>query len=109
MKDLFKDWKVHALCLAMTVVAELIATQKFVLFGKFGVSLFPMLYALILGILLAIFNTLFCLLNVQVLKGGILSVADCIKVACCNAAPTAHAGLGVYVHFSAFRALFCLC
>ena len=52
MKDLFKDWKVHALCLAMTIVAELIATQKFVLFGKFGVSLFPMLYALILGILL---------------------------------------------------------
>ena len=56
MKDLFKDWKVHALCLAMTVVAELIATQKFVLFGKFGVSLFPMLYALILGIILAIFK-----------------------------------------------------
>ena len=58
MKDLFKDWRVHVLCLALTVVAELIATQKFTLFGKFGVSLFPMLYALILGILLAIFKAI---------------------------------------------------
>lgn len=49
MKELFKDWKVHRLCLALTVVAELIGTKAIGPFGPIGFSLFPMLYALIFG------------------------------------------------------------
>lgn len=47
-----------------------------------------------------------CILShaaVKLLNGGILSVAYRVKVAGGYTATTAHAGLGVYVHFSAFR------
>ncbi len=53
MKEFFKDWKVHALCLALTVAAEFIGIKKFAL-GPIKFSLLPMLYALIFGVLLAI-------------------------------------------------------
>ncbi len=53
MKNLFKDWKVHLLCLALTIVAEIIGIQKFNL-GFLSFSLLPMLYALIFGMILAI-------------------------------------------------------
>ena len=55
MKEFLKDWKVHALCLAMTLVAEFIGIKKFN-FGPLSFSLLPMLYALVLGMLLAIFK-----------------------------------------------------
>ncbi len=53
MKEFFKDWKVHALCLALTIVAEFIGVKKFA-FGPIKFSLLPMLYALIFGVILAI-------------------------------------------------------
>jgi len=53
MKELFKDWRVHLMCLALTVVAELIGLQKFS-FGPIAFSLFPMLYALIFGLILGV-------------------------------------------------------
>lgn len=55
MKEFFKDWKVHALCLLLTVVAEIIGIKK-LQFGPIGFSLLPMLYALIFGVLLAVFK-----------------------------------------------------
>lgn len=54
MKDLFKDWKVHAICLALVLVAEAIGTKKFGPFGPIAFSLFPMLYALIFGAILGV-------------------------------------------------------
>jgi hypothetical protein len=51
----FKDWKVHAVCLAMVIVAELIGNFKVAL-GMLSFTLLPMLYALIIGALLAIFK-----------------------------------------------------
>lgn len=53
MKDLFKDWKVHAMCLALTLLAEFIGVKKFA-FGPLSFSLLPMLYALILGLVLGV-------------------------------------------------------
>lgn len=53
MKKYFKDWRVHALCLALTLVAEFIGTRKFS-FGPVSFSLLPMLYALILGMILGV-------------------------------------------------------
>jgi hypothetical protein len=53
LKNFFKDWKVHLLCLALTVAAELIGVHKFQFGSMISFSLFPMLYALIFGIILA--------------------------------------------------------
>jgi hypothetical protein len=53
MKELLKDWKVHALCLVLVLAAEFIGTKSFH-FGPVGFSLFPMLYALVFGAILAI-------------------------------------------------------
>ncbi|MGI6357088.1 MAG: DUF3100 domain-containing protein [Bacillota bacterium] len=49
---LFKDWKVFALCFAMVVVSELIGSQP-VKMGKLSFTLLPMLYALVIGLVLA--------------------------------------------------------
>lgn len=53
MKDLFKDWKVHLLCIILTLVAECIGVIKFS-FGPLSFSLLPMLYALIFGLVLGV-------------------------------------------------------
>lgn len=55
MKDFFKDWKVHVLCLILTLRAEFIGIKKFS-FGPISFSLLPMLYALVFGALLAVFK-----------------------------------------------------
>ncbi len=51
-----KDWKVHVLCLVITVIAELIGTMKIAINGARGggisFSLIPMLFAIIIGIAL---------------------------------------------------------
>lgn len=52
-KGLFSDWKVHVLCAAMTLAAEFIGKMSFK-FGPVSFTLFPMLYAIIIGILLAV-------------------------------------------------------
>jgi hypothetical protein len=46
-----KDWKVQVLCILMVIAAELIGNQKFV-FGLLSFTLFPMLYALVIGAVL---------------------------------------------------------
>lgn len=48
----FKDWKVHLLCLILVVIADGIAKYP-VSFGIIKFTLLPMLYALVLGIILA--------------------------------------------------------
>lgn len=53
MKDLMKDWKIHALCLILVIVSEFIGARKFA-FGPIGFSLIPMLYALILGAVMGV-------------------------------------------------------
>ncbi len=53
MKDNALDWKIHGLALILTLIAELIGTQKFD-FGFMAFSLFPMLYVLILGGILGV-------------------------------------------------------
>ncbi len=53
MKNFFSDWKVHALCLAMVLASEFIGLQSFK-FSFLSFSLFPMLYALVIGMILAI-------------------------------------------------------
>ncbi len=47
-----KDWKVHAICLGLVVVSELIGTRPFK-FGIVSFSLLPMLFALVIGIILS--------------------------------------------------------
>lgn len=47
-----KDWKVHALCLAMVLASEFIGKFS-VNLGKLSFTLLPMLYALVIGIILA--------------------------------------------------------
>ena len=47
------DWKIHALCFVLTMIAELIGTMKFDL-GFVAFSLFPMLYVLIMGMILGV-------------------------------------------------------
>lgn len=47
-----KDWKVHAFCFGMVLASELIGAKPFK-FGPIGFTLLPMLYALIIGIILA--------------------------------------------------------
>ncbi len=49
----FADWKIHALCFVLSMIAEFIGTQKFD-FGFIAFSLFPMLYVLILGMILGV-------------------------------------------------------
>lgn len=51
-----KDWRVHTLCLAMVVIAELIGKKTFGPWGPVGFTLFPMLYSLIIGVILAQFK-----------------------------------------------------
>ena len=55
MKEFLKDWKVHALCGVMVLAAELIGKHSFA-FGPLSFTLFPMLYTIIMGILLALFK-----------------------------------------------------
>ena len=55
MKEYFKDWKVHLLCGVMVIAAELIGKRAFNL-GPLSFTLFPMLYTIIFGILLALFK-----------------------------------------------------
>ena len=57
MKDLLKDWKVHALALVLTLIAEFIGTRRFDL-GFTAFSLFPMLYVLIMGAVLGGFKVI---------------------------------------------------
>ena len=51
-----KDWKVHVLCFVIMVIAELIGTIKITMNGARGggisVSLIPMLFAILIGIIL---------------------------------------------------------
>lgn len=51
MNEHLKDWKVHALAFVLTLIAELIATQRINL-GITAFSLFPMLYVLVFGAIL---------------------------------------------------------
>ena len=57
MSNFWKDWKVHALCLVFVIFAEFIGSQVFGpwKFGtvSLGFTLFPMLYVLIFGIVMA--------------------------------------------------------
>ena len=48
---ILKDWKVQILCLLMVIAAELIGNQRFA-FGLLSFTLFPMLYALVIGAIL---------------------------------------------------------
>ena len=58
MREFLSDWKVHALCIVLTVIAELIGAKAVGPFGPIGFTLLPMLYALIMGALLAIFKVI---------------------------------------------------
>ena len=55
MKEFLKDWKVHALCGVMVLAAEFIGKHA-VYLGPISFTLFPMLYTIIMGILLALFK-----------------------------------------------------
>ena len=55
MKEFLKDWKVHVLCGIMVLIAELIGKHAFH-FGPVSFTLYPMLYCVMMGILLAIFK-----------------------------------------------------
>ena len=57
MKEFLKDWKVHALCGVMVLAAEFIG-QHDVYLGPIAFTLFPMLYTIIMGILLALFKVI---------------------------------------------------
>lgn len=52
MKDFFKDWKIHVFCAVIALAAELIGVRKFSITASVGFSLFPMLYAMAIGIVL---------------------------------------------------------
>lgn len=52
MQDFFKDWKVHALCVVIALVAEALGVRKFQITPAIGFSLFPMLYAMAIGIVM---------------------------------------------------------
>lgn len=58
MKNLFKDWKVHAFCLGILLVSELIGQRAITIRlsgtteGGLSFSLFPMLYCIVIGIIL---------------------------------------------------------
>ncbi|MBR0139412.1 MAG: DUF3100 domain-containing protein [Firmicutes bacterium] len=55
MNELLKDWRIHCITLVLTLIAEFIGTKKFDL-GITAFSLFPMLYALIIGAILGAFK-----------------------------------------------------
>lgn len=57
MKEYLKDWKVHVLCGVMVLIAEFIGKKSFV-FGPISFTMFPMLYTIIIGILLALFKAI---------------------------------------------------
>ena len=57
MKEFLKDWKVHVLCGIMVLIAELIGKHAFA-FGPISFTLYPMLYCVMMGILLAIFKVI---------------------------------------------------
>ena len=57
MKEFLKDWKVHALCGVMVLAAELIGLKSFA-FGPISFSMYPMLYTIIMGVLLAVFKAI---------------------------------------------------
>ena len=57
MKEFLKDWKVHALCGIMVLAAEFIGKHD-VYLGPIAFTLFPMLYTIIMGILLALFKVI---------------------------------------------------
>ena len=53
LKEYLKDWRVHALCGVMVLASEAIGSHAFS-FGPISFTLYPMLYAVMLGIILAI-------------------------------------------------------
>ena len=53
----FWDWPVHALCLIMSIIAELIGQQK-VHLGILSFTLYPMLYCVLMGIIMGAINLL---------------------------------------------------
>ena len=55
MKEFLKDWKVHLLCGILVLAAELIGKHS-VFLGPISFTMFPMLYTIIMGILLAVFK-----------------------------------------------------
>ncbi|MEA4921490.1 MAG: DUF3100 domain-containing protein [Clostridiaceae bacterium] len=55
MKEFLKDWKVHLLCAVMVLIAEFIGKRSFA-FGPISFTMFPMLYTIIMGVLLAVFK-----------------------------------------------------
>ena len=55
MKEFLKDWKVHALCGIMVLAAEFIGKHA-VYLGPVSFTMFPMLYTIIMGILMAVFK-----------------------------------------------------
>lgn len=52
MQDFFKDWKVHALCVVIALIAEALGVRKLQITPAVGFSLFPMLYAMAVGIVM---------------------------------------------------------
>lgn len=58
MNDLFKDWKVHLFCAAISIVAELIGVMKFSFTKTFAFSLYPMIYAIAFGIFLCVIKVI---------------------------------------------------
>lgn len=52
MKEFFKDWKVHAACAIIAFAAEFIGIRRFQITASVGFSLFPMLYAMAIGVVL---------------------------------------------------------
>ena len=52
MQDFFKDWKVHALCVVIVLIAEALGVRKLQITPAVGFSLFPMLYAMAVGIVM---------------------------------------------------------
>lgn len=67
----FKDWKVHAMCLALVLASEFIGIRPVAL-GAIKFSLLPMLYALVFGIILAM---------AKVIKPDMMSTASpCIGI-----------------------------
>lgn len=49
MKEFMNDWRVHAMCVVIALVAECIGVRKFQITPAVGFSLFPMLYSMAIG------------------------------------------------------------
>lgn len=56
MKEFFKDWKIHLFSAIIALVAECIGIRKFQITAAIGFSLFPMLYAMAIGVVLGAFK-----------------------------------------------------